>query len=100
MEKNCVFNKDKVFDILLNEPDRVLLETRDPQVARSLRLVDPPISLLFEARMVRGSLLEPRRRYEYGELDLMKNRIFVKNQNDQFIETSFHLCQSDRWELI
>ena len=42
--------------------------------------------------MVRGSLLEPRRRYEYGELDPMKNRIFVKNQNDQFIETSFHLC--------
>ena len=45
MEKNCVFNKEHVFDILLNEPDRVLLETRDPQVALSLRLVDPPILL-------------------------------------------------------
>ena len=36
--------------------------------------------------------LEARRRYECGELDPMKNRIFVKNQNGEFIETSFHLC--------
>lgn len=45
MEKICVFNKEHVFDILLNEPDRVLLETRDPQVALSLRLVNPLILL-------------------------------------------------------
>ena len=35
---------------------------------------------------------EARRRYERGELDPMKNKIFVKNQNEQFIETLFHLC--------
>ena len=96
MEKNYLFNKDRVFDILLNEPDRVFLETRDPQAAQAISFAF--IILIFKAQTVRGSPLQPRRRYEYGELDPMKNRIFLKNQNDQLIETSFHLCTL--WRVI
>ena len=96
MEKNYIFNKDRVFDILLNEPDRVFLETRDPQAAQPIRFTY--IILIFKAQTVRGSLLQPRKRYEYGELDPMKNRIFLKNQNGQLIETSFHLCTL--WRVI
>ena len=39
MEKNYVFNKEKVFDILVNEPDRIFLETRDLRAAEISRSV-------------------------------------------------------------
>ena len=80
--------------------DRVFLETRDPQAAQTISFAF--IILIFKAQTVCVtdcvSLLQPRKRYEYGELDPMKNRIFLKNQNGQLIETSFHLCTL--WRVI
>ena len=76
--------------------DRVFLETRDPQAAQTISFAN--IILIFKVPTVRGSLLQPRKRYEHGELDPMKNRIFLKNQNGQLIETSFHLCTL--WRVI
>ena len=36
--------------------------------------------------------LDPKRIYQGGELDKMKNRILVK-KNGSFVRTSFHLCE-------